>query len=151
MERTTLVFSPQPRNGRELGQLVEAIAKVIPVKAGKKVDEIEVDTVYVPRVQKILQMNGYSVVDKRIHEASQNKLTGAIKLLGEKYNLFSDDRPTEVKAPPSLHKRHVMNFVNRKAREARKARTKVRAQHKRDHLDGKIAALNDVLRYLRKR
>lgn len=146
--RTVLIFSPKPRSFVELVQLVEAIGRRISVKTEKKINEIEIDSKYVGYVTKVLSIHGYNVVDRRLHEAKKSKLLGAIELLGEKY---LDDRPRVVKKPPSLHKRKVMDFVNRKAREARRARTKTRIQHKRDKLDGKIAALDDIVRYLKKK
>ena len=148
MKRTTLVFTPKPCNDHELKQLIEAIAEKIPVKPGRTADEIEVAPGNIEKVQRILHINGYDVVEK-------SKLHGAIDLLGEKYQIeemsFTDDRPKEVKPPPSVHKRNVMNFVNRKARQARKNRKNTRVQGKRDRLDGKLSALEDMLRYLRKR
>jgi hypothetical protein len=250
MKRVTLVFSPKPRNGRELGQLIEAIAERIPVKGGKTVDEIEVSVDDMVRVNKLLRMHGYEVVDKRTHEAAKRPLVGALEKLNEKYigeakyatdewfviagvgagraahvgqvshevlgkyptkeeafnavrkdarvkynigedeldpyeiapgvyemgydeifyiikhkdapnvdewgiheGMFSgtDDRPKKVTPPPSVHKRKVMNYINSKARKARQQRMKTRAQHKRDRLDGRIEALDDVIRYLRKK
>jgi len=156
MNRVTLVFTPKPQNGRELGQLVEAIAERLPVKAGKKIDEVEVGADDLVKVTKLLRMHGYNVVDKRIHEASKRPLIGALEKLNEKYigeGMFSgtDDRPKKVTPPPSVHKRKVMNYINSKARKARQQRMKTRAQHKRDRLDGRIEALDDVIRYLRKK
>lgn len=157
MKRVTLVFSPKPRNGRELGQLIEAIAERIPVKGGKTVDEIEVSVDDMVRVNKLLRMHGYEVVDKRIHEAAKRPLVGALEKLNEKYDINegmftgTDDRPKKVSTPPSLHKRKVMNFINGKVRAARRARMKTRVQHKRDKLDGRIEALDDVIRYLKKK
>ena len=149
MKRITFVFEPKPSHGRELGQLVEAISQRANVKAGKRADEIEVAVEDAVKVQRILRMHGYSVVDKRIHEAKKNKLQGALELLSEKYEM--SDRPVKVTPPPSLHKRKVLDFVNRKAREARRKRSKTRIQYKRDRLDGRIQALDDMLRYLKKK
>ena len=154
MKRTTLVFTPVPTFDREVKRLVEAIAEKLPVTAGKKMGEIEVASEDADKVQRILGIHGYSVTDKRVHESSQNKLLGAIELLGEKYQideLFSDDRVKKVKPPPGIHKRNVLNFVNRKARAARNARTRTKVPHRRDKLDGKIQALDDMLRYLKKK
>ncbi len=146
---TTLVFSPKPRNGRALGELVEAISNHVPIKVGKKVDEIEVESHHASTVQRILGINGYEVVDKRLHEIQKSKLLGALEILDEKYDL--DDRPKAVKPPPGVHRRNVLNFVNRKARAARKKRSNTRVQSRRDRLDGKISALEDMLRYIKRK
>lgn len=165
MNRVTLVFTPKPQNGRELGQLVEAIAERLPVKAGKKIDEVEVGADDLVKVTKLLRMHGYNVVDKRIHEASKRPLIGALEKLNEKYlneGMFggtlgvppapeNEGRTRERLPEPKVSKRAVMNYINSKVRNARQMRMKTRAQHKRDRLDGRIEALDDVIRYLRKK
>ena len=143
--RKSLQITPIPENV----DLFKALKR-----AGIDIDHVKKDTINIDvkdqvLVEKILGIHGFAVKE-------QKPLLGALEKLNEKYmgeGMFTgvDDRPKKVTSPPSLHKRKVMNFINSKVRAARKARMKTRVQHKRDKLDGRIEALDDVIRYLRKK
>ncbi len=45
----------------------------------------------------------------------------------------------------------VRNYVNSQLRNVRAARTRRRAQHVRDNIDGQITAYENILRYIKKR
>lgn len=110
-------------------------------------------------IDRLLRIHGQDVPD--------STLSGALGLLAEKYQLnelhlapdlrgIEDSSrvigtPRDVSKPKQDSKKSLRNFVLRKARQARVGRSKSRAQHARDRFDGRIAALDDILRYLKKR
>ena len=124
-------------------------------------------------IEKMLNVHGYEF-------EKTSKLAGAIDLLGEKYYLgeFKDLKPkpeadksvgrenlsnisksesrisgdqSSVRGnQPSIPRRRVMSFINKRTHKARQLRNKRRVQHVRDNLEGQIAAYEDVLRYIKK-
>lgn len=110
-------------------------------------------------VEKLLRIHGQNIPD--------SNLSGALNLLVDKYQLnemhfggASDLQGTEDSSRGTPHdvlklkqnsKKSLRNFILRKARQARVGRSKSRAQHARDRFDGRIAALDDILRYLKRR
>ncbi len=104
-------------------------------------------------VEKLLKIHG--------HDVPGSNLSGALDLLSEKFeyeeveslgsiprNDLERDNPRKA---ATLSKKTVVNYIRQKAREARRKRIKSRSATARDRFDGRIAALDDILRYLKKR
>ena len=104
-------------------------------------------------VEKLLKIHG--------HDVPGSNLSGALDLLSEKFeyeeveslgsiprNDLGRDNPRKA---ATLSKKTVVNYIRQKAREARRKRIKSRSATARDRFDGRIAALDDILRYLKKR
>jgi len=104
-------------------------------------------------VEKLLRIHGQDVPD--------SNLSGALDLLAEIYDVSVDNLgsvKTDIgrhnspkRAVATLSKKTVVNYIRKKAREARSKRIKSRSSTARDRFDGRIAALDDILRYLKKR
>jgi phytoene dehydrogenase-like protein len=152
-KRTTLIFGPTPKVGRELAELVEAIREAgVTLKSGNKVNEIEVATDDAAFAEKVLNIHGYHVEGRRLHEG----LAGVMETLSKKYQLdemnFLDRVGHEAdRVPPKDDKQAVRVYVNSQLRKIRAARTTRRAQHVRDNIDGQITAYENILRYIKKR
>lgn len=152
-KRTTLIFGPKPQVGKQLAELVEALKEAgVDLSSGRKVDEIEVATEDATFAEKVLNIHGYHVEGRRLHEG----LAGAMEELSKKYQLdemnFLDRVGHEAdRTPPKDDKRAVRAYIQQKLRKIRATRTKRRAQHVRDNIDGQIVAYENILRYLKKR
>lgn len=112
-------------------------------------------------IDKLLRIHGHDVPD--------SNLSGALDLLSEKYQLNElhlsgapdlrgiEDSSRVIGTPRDVSKskqdpiKSLRNFVLRKARQARVGRSKSRSQTARDRFDGRISALDDIVRYLKKR
>lgn len=105
-------------------------------------------------VEKLLRIHGHDIPD--------SNLSGALDLLSEKFHYVEEDidspefsekeyPTTRPRARRIVDKTRLVRFVQRKARQARVARSKSRGSVKRDRFDGRIEALDDILRYLKKR
>ncbi len=158
-KRTTLIFGPTPKVGRELAELVEAIREAgVTLKSGNKVNEIEVATDDAAFAEKVLNIHGYHVEGRRLHEG----LAGVMEELNKKYQLDEmrvrpdtaaawDLIRNQDRTPPKDDKQAVRVYVNSQLRKIRAARTTRRAQHVRDNIDGQITAYENILRYIKKR
>lgn len=109
-------------------------------------------------IEKLLRIHGQDI--------PASNLSGALDIISEKYQLnefrsfdvvdsqsFDDEENSEQgrPKPATLSKKNIVNYIRKLAREARGKRVKVRRPHARDRLDGRIGALDDILRYLKKR
>ncbi len=98
-------------------------------------------------IEKMLNVHGYEF-------EKTSKLAGAIDLLGEKYigEFFGEPTAEETRKvnQPTIPRRRIMMYINKRTHKARQLRNKRRVQHVRDNLEGQIAAYEDVLRYIKK-
>lgn len=152
-KRTTLIFGPAPKVGRELAELVEAMNEAgVTLQSGKRPNEIEVATDEAMFAEKVLNIHGYHVEGRRLHEG----LAGVMDNLSKKYKLdemFGRPDTLEAQDLPAVRtdKQAVRVYVNSQLRKIRATRTKRRAQHVRDNIDGQITAYENILRYIKKR
>lgn len=152
-----LTIQPVPKNRRELGELFDAMkSSGVKIKQGNSLSEVIVESNF-ETAKRILNINGYEVEKER-------NLVGAMEKLAEQFD-FGQPRPDDIKprhfsekeypttrgVTPRVNKASLIKFVQRKARNARNARSKSRSQHTRKNLDGQIIAYEDVLHYLKKR
>jgi len=111
-------------------------------------------------VEKLLRIHGEDVPDSNLtgaldilvdkYQLDEMNLTGAPDLRGieDSSRVIGTPRGSKPKKDPT---KSLRNFVLRKARQARRARSKSRGGARRDRFDGRIDAFDDILRYLKKR
>lgn len=112
-------------------------------------------------VEKLLRIHGQDIPDSNLtgaldilvdkYQLDEMNLTGAPDLRGIEDSSRVIGTPRDVSKPKKDSTKSLRNFVLRKARQARRARSKSRGGNRRDRFDGRIEAFDDILRYLKKR
>lgn len=143
----TIVFTLT--NSNDVDQLIESLL-LAGVAVAKENDNIIVECARASTVERVFRIHGHAL------EKNYTFLEDALSKLQTKYlkefiRFESEtDEQQDTKIEDAVGRQKLINFIQRKIREARKLRNKRRSQHARDELTGKVRAFEEILRRLKK-